>query len=95
MTPEGRIESYLRRRVLAAGGRIRKVRWLDRRGAPDRLIWWKGPRMLFVECKASGMKPTVLQEREHERLRADGFRVEVIDSFEQVDALIAEFAPHA
>lgn len=90
MTPEGRIENYLRRKVLATKGRIRKVRWLDRRGAPDRFIWWPGPHMVFVECKAPGKKPTPLQAREHARLRADGFRVEVIDSFEAVDELLEE-----
>ncbi len=90
MTPEGRIENHLRRKVKAARGRIRKLRWLDRRGAPDRLVWWPGPRMAFVECKAPGKKPSPLQAQEHSRLRRDGFEVYVLDSMEAVDAFIEE-----
>lgn len=90
MTPEGKIENFLRRKVLASGGRIRKLRWLDRRGAPDRMIWWPGPVIVFVECKAPGKKPSPLQAREHARLRKDGFDVRIIDSFEGVEDLIAE-----
>lgn len=39
----------------------------------------------FVELKATGEKPTPLQEREHAKLRARGFRVDVIDSKAEVD----------
>lgn len=39
----------------------------------------------FVECKATGGKPTSGQQREHERLRALGFTVEVIDNIEEID----------
>jgi hypothetical protein len=93
MTPEGKIEAYLKKRVLTARGSIRKVRWLDRRGAPDRFVWWKGPNMAFVEVKAPNKKLkglTRLQLVEHARLRRDGFAVYVIDSEAGVDAFIAE-----
>jgi hypothetical protein len=39
----------------------------------------------FVELKATGQKPTELQEREHEKLRARGFTVRVIDNKEVID----------
>lgn len=32
------IEAYLVKSVKALGGEVRKVRWLGRRGAPDRLV---------------------------------------------------------
>ena len=89
MTPEGKIEAYLRRRVLETGGRIRKLSWIGRRGAPDRLIWWPGPRLAFVELKAPGKKATPQQAREHDRLRADGFSVLVVDTPEGAEAAVA------
>ena len=90
MTPEGKIEAYLRKRVLETGGRIRKLSWIGRRGAPDRLIWWPGPLLTFVELKAPGKKPTKQQAREHARLREDGFDVLVVDSMEAVDRFVDE-----
>lgn len=39
----------------------------------------------FVELKAPGRKPTLMQLREHERLRALGFTVLVIDNKEEID----------
>lgn len=39
----------------------------------------------FVETKATGVKPTVGQLREHTRLRNLGFRVDVIDNKEDID----------
>jgi hypothetical protein len=32
------IEDYLVKRVNAMGGEVRKVKWIGRRGAPDRLV---------------------------------------------------------
>ena len=44
--------------------------------------------VIFVELKAPGKKPTPAQQRDHERRRALGFRVEVLDSIEAVDAFM-------
>lgn len=35
---ESEIEKYLVQRVKALGGEVRKVAWIGRRGAPDRLV---------------------------------------------------------
>ena len=35
---ESVIEQYLVDRVVALGGEVRKVKWIGRRGAPDRLV---------------------------------------------------------
>lgn len=88
MTPEGRNENYLRKRVKEERGQIRKLRWLGRRFAPDDFIWWPGPRAAFVEVKRPGGACTRGQLREHERLRADGWAVYVVDNFETIDAVI-------
>lgn len=44
----------------------------------------------FIECKRPGGQPTEAQTREHEKLRARGFRVLVVDSKEMVDELYGE-----
>jgi hypothetical protein len=42
----------------------------------------------FVECKAPGKEPTSAQLRDHERRRAMGFRVYVVDSYESVEQFL-------
>lgn len=89
------IERYLVKRVKALGGEVRKVQWIGRRGAPDRVVMCKGRVFVhdlgddaWVEVKTTGEKPEPHQLREHERMRAMGQRVVVIDSIEAVDALL-------
>ena len=38
MALEAKIEKYLCDRVKMLGGEVRKVKWIGRRGAPDRLV---------------------------------------------------------
>ena len=90
---ESVIEKHLVKRVEELGGEVRKVKWIGRRGAPDRLVMLPAPvvyhfaRTIWVELKAPGEKPEPHQAREHERMRRMGQRVEVIDSIEGVEAL--------
>ena len=90
------IEKHLVKRVKALGGEVRKVQWIGRRGAPDRLVMlpapagpgaWMAP--IWVELKAPGVKPEAYQLREHQRMRAMGQRVVVIDSLESVEELLS------
>jgi hypothetical protein len=95
---ESTIEDYLVERVKALGGEVRKVRWVGRHGAPDRLVMLPptplgdGIRLpgksMWVELKAPGEKPKPHQHREHERMRRMGQRVEVVDSIEGVDEVL-------
>ena len=81
------IEQYLVQRVKAMGGEVRKVRWVGRRGAPDRLVML--PNLtVWVELKAPGKTPEPHQVREHDRMRAMGQRIAVIDSLNAVEALL-------
>lgn len=96
------IEAHLVKRVKGLGGEVRKVQWIGRRGAPDRLVMLPsrlsaapvlphGPlpgRTIWVELKAPGKKAEPHQLREHARMRAMGQRVEVIDSIEGVEELL-------
>lgn len=84
---ESTVENYLKAVVKRNGGEVRKVQWIGRNGAPDRLILLNG-RHPLVELKAPGKAAKQHQLNEHVRLREAGFEVHIIDSIEQVDALI-------
>lgn len=85
---ESDIEKYLVERVRKLGGEVRKVRWIGRNGAPDRLVMLPD-RTVWVELKAPGEKAKPHQVREHERMRKMGQRVEIVDSCERVDEVLA------
>jgi hypothetical protein len=86
---ENQIEKHLVARVKALGGEVRKVKWIGRRGAPDRLVLLPLNRPVgqhpLVELKRPGLDAEDYQAREHERLRAAGFVVLVLDTVEKID----------
>lgn len=93
------IERHLVKRVKELGGEVRKVQWIGRRGAPDRVVMGallfddnghadKSTMTCWVELKATGVKPEAHQIREHNRMREMGQRVVVIDSIEGVEELL-------
>ncbi len=84
---EKHVEKQLINRIKSMGGIAFKFTSPGRRSVPDRLCLLPGGRVLFIECKAPGKRPTALQTREHERLRALGFDVLIIDSKEAAIAL--------
>ncbi|ADZ41829.1 TPA: VRR-NUC domain-containing protein [Yersinia enterocolitica] len=77
---EDSIEDHLVKEVKKVGGIAYKFISPGRRSVPDRLVLLPGGKVIFVECKAPGEKPTAAQLREHEKLRALGFTVRVLDS---------------
>lgn len=83
------IERALVKRVKAAGGDVRKMMWVGRRGAPDRLVMLPG-RNILVELKAPGGRISRLQDVEHKRLRAAGFDVRVVWKLEQIDEVLGD-----
>lgn len=85
---EGPIEQYLVDEVKRLGGRSRKVQWVGRDGAPDRLVWWPGPRIGFVELKSATGALSGPQRRELQRLRDDGWSVFVPRTREDVDLVL-------
>lgn len=115
------IEKRLVQRAKELGGEVRKVKWIGRSGAPDRLLMLPmrktpvtvrevlarryetgeclveaklalemggAPATIWVELKAPGKKPEPHQLREHARMCKMGQRVEVIDSYEQIEELL-------
>lgn len=87
---EKALEAELRERCKALGWMCIKLTSQYQRGLPDRLILMPGGRVCFAEIKTTGKKPTTLQRVTHERLRALGYRVEVVDTTERLDNLIVE-----
>ena len=85
---ESDIEKYLVIRVDALGGLVRKLKWIGRRGAPDRFVKLPDKPVMLIELKAPGKVPEPHQEREIKRLRDAGIHVEVVDSKEQVDKIL-------
>lgn len=86
---ESKIEAHLVKRVKDVGGAAYKFTSPQRRAVPDRLVLLPGGRATFVECKATGQRPTDAQAREHARLWALGFPVLVIDSIDGVEAFVS------
>lgn len=72
----------LRQLLLGHGIPERRINLLDLRKEAEFIV---ESMVHFVETKATGCKPTPMQQREHERLRALGFTVYVIDNKEEID----------
>lgn len=90
---ESSVEDYLCDQTKRLGGEVRKVAWLGRKGAPDRLVMLNG-RHPLIEVKrpphnGKREEPRGEQLREHRKLRAAGFEVHVVDTKEGVDILLA------
>lgn len=88
------IESRSRKRAETKGRRMMKFTSPGHAFVPDDIVLapiplWLQPVIAryfrFAEFKRTGARPTAGQHREHERLRAMGFTVEVIDSVEAAD----------
>lgn len=93
---EREIEQYLVTRCRHVG--VLCYKWVSpgHVGVPDRICFFPGGRVVFVEVKAPGRKPTVRQEREHARLREYGQKVVVVDSIERVEGLLnSPYGNHA
>lgn len=86
---ESLIEKYLVIRVKLLGGEVRKLKWIGRAHAPDRLVLVPEQAPFMVELKATGIAPRAGQVREHLRLKRLGLRVEVVDSFMRVDEVLS------
>jgi hypothetical protein len=87
---EKNIESYLREKVKEQGGIAYKWVSPGNSGVPDRIVVLPGNKVVFVELKAPGKKPTALQVNQHKKLTLRGCDVRVIDSKLQVDLLLQE-----
>jgi hypothetical protein len=87
---EKQIEQKLVQAVKAKGGICPKLVSPGTDGMPDRMVLLPEARIGFVEVKAPGQKPRLIQERRHAQLRDLGFQVSVLDDPEQIPGIIRE-----
>lgn len=67
-------------RAERAGYFVRKVGWIGRRNAPDRVFSRKDRGTVWMEFKAPGQKARPGQALEHKLMRAAGMEVHLCDS---------------
>lgn len=82
------IERKLVQAIRNNGGLCIKLLCDQFTGLPDRLCLLPGCKIAFVEVKSTGKKPRPIQVYVHNKLRALGFRVEVIDTINGVEQFI-------
>lgn len=93
MTTEKTIETKLRLGIESLGGLCIKIPATFFAGIPDRLCLLPGGVAFFVETKATGLKPRPRQIWVHNKLKALGFKVFVVNSMEAVAALVEAYSP--
>lgn len=84
---ENIIETYFDACAKQRGGFTRKYVSPGRRGVPDRILFLDG--VYFAELKTAEGILSVLQKREHERIRRQGVEVVVLASIEDVNTFFA------
>lgn len=61
-------------------------------GLPDRICLIPGGKVFFAEIKTTDKKPKKIQLWMHRKIRDLGFRVEVIETSEQIRNIIKEYS---
>lgn len=82
------IERKLVEAVKANGGMCIKLLCDNLLGLPDRMVLMPHGKIAFAELKTTGRKPRRIQIFMHKKLRALGFRVDVIDTTEGINNFI-------
>jgi hypothetical protein len=86
------IEKSVKRYAESKGWLTRKWVSPGHNFVPDQILIRPDGQVIFVEFKRGGKLPTPGQLREHEKLRAHGCLVYVIDSVEAGKALVDHYA---
>ena len=80
------VEKVLKLRVNSLGGTCEKFTSPGRRSVPDRIITLPKGKIIFVEVKKKGKKITRSQKNDHDRRKALGCDVRVIEGIEMANA---------
>jgi len=80
------IEKAFVKRVKSLGGMAEKFTSPAKRSVPDRIVTLPGGKIIFVELKKPGAKPTELQLRDHAARRELGCDVRVVSTVEEANA---------
>lgn len=86
---EKELEAYLVKRVKELGGRSYKWVSPGNVGVPDRIVMLPGGRIIFIELKQPGKKPTAVQRVVMAHIRSMDLRATWTDSKEGVDEILA------
>lgn len=86
------VERVLVEEVKKLGGMCIKLLSYHIIGLPDRMCLFPKACIVFVELKTTGQKPKKIQTYIHDKIRALGFRVEVLDSVKEVKELCKDYA---
>ena len=89
MTPEGKIQKFLREEFKKRGALVRKIAYEGVRGCPDLLVAYNGQIHLVEVKKAENVLPDDHQQREHVRLAKRRIKVHTVGSEQQALALVA------
>lgn len=84
---ESKLEKDAVKFAIANGWLSRKFKSPSRRAAPDR-IFMRGGYLMFIEFKKFGEEPTEQQQMEHDRYRAKGMHVHVVDNMALAQLLL-------
>ena len=87
---EKRVEKIFTDAVKKMGGMAVKFTSPGLDGVPDRIVLLPGRKIAFVELKAPGKKPRLLQVKRMRQLMSLGFPVFVIDGIEQIGGVLDE-----
>lgn len=85
---EKAIEKYLVESVRAIGGICLKYSNANIVGYPDRVVCLRGGKVVWVELKSKGRKPTKIQTIRQNELVSLGHEVHTIDNKQSIDELI-------
>jgi hypothetical protein len=91
MTSEKALEAKLYKEVRILGGLCLKLPSIHFTGLPDRLGLLPGGYMFFAEIKTTGKKPTKIQIKIHDKIKALGFKVYIVDSLESLTPILKDY----
>jgi len=83
------IEEYFTKEMERIGAVVRKLRWIGRKGAPDRLIGYCGV-IHMVELKQEKGRLSWWQARECKKFKKAGIKISVLSSLEEVDTFVGK-----
>lgn len=84
---EEQIEKEVVHKAEMAGYEVRKVQWIGRRGAMDRVFFGHG-KCIWIEFKAPGEEPEGQQAREIRRLKKRYPHIHVCDNVADALAIL-------
>lgn len=89
---EKKLEIYLRKETKARGGWCFKLLPFEQAGLPDRFCIMPYNQLFFAEVKTTGQKLRPIQKVIIKKLRDLGCEVYVVDSYEQVNEMLDNYA---